>query len=890
MCAISWKKERLNRLINYITDLMNNELKRICPEAAPLFTSKSITSFIRNGCNWKCQFIRETDYESNLIDHKDTIWKRIQYSTKAPSVDKKLLKPFERASLSTDCLYLCGLNFNENSLKHSHIFWDYLNDLEEETEIQDFSSPYFWNSFKSELQKKISKDFGSPELISDIIVMLLAIATRGTESTTPTPSIRKTYQFHVYTEKETTLEKKFINQLKNISHYAIGGRKGTGKTAFVIKSLENQFSEHLFYTTYSTWETKYIFKLDQEIWKKLDLDCQIPLNLPPKVINKRGLSTYLHEEGILIIDDIPQEQLNKITNELNFYKGKIIFIVNNQLHETNCNIPYINIPKLTCSDWIQILSKKVNLTTRVEKIIQEIFDSVQGEIIIISIISDTIDYLQATNADQIIPFLYKVRNDVCQNSNHDNKQPLFINNQLSKYRVNSTLDTSQTTFEGHIKKALEWINAELSPSDKQLLYFLMLTQNISLTLNELNMLYGITEKDLSNLLSIGWITLCNNSIVLLQMSSHIIQLVISFDTPEVNSIRFSCVCKYIKIYIQNCNNNSTGLFFGRLKEIFKFTYHNIVNELLSTKNNTTPKTTANETKKLLTTYIMIGLYFSYNCGDLELARALLKYTYPLKSYNTYQNKNYNLVIDAFIKDITWIENRHNDWLPSFFSQLRTSHYTFTEQEKNMMAWITMRDIERNIFYLVSSNNVNVPLLFQELQTVSGTIVSYYNSIIKMQIDVFYAVTDSIDNQICLLDKIIQSCNIANSSPDLLSDQHIKYQVFVCIQICEFIEHSSYKQDLVKYQKQYLEKTIDKLEQSLDHYQYSSLCDFIYIVYSLLLMKTLLSYNEDSLNRDKFRLLDIPQKLGYSLKDILNYFYSIKEITSHNFSTKDNDTL
>lgn len=828
MCAISWKKERLNELIDYIADLMNKEVNRKYPEVKPLFTSKSTTAFLRNGYNWECEFIRETDCEDLKIDHQDTVWKRITYSSKKPSIDSKLYKPFERSTLSNDALRQCRRNFKKTMFNSAKIFKDHVNDIDTNSDINEIFQPDFWKGFKKQLrQKYIPKPLGNPISLEDIVTSSLAIATRGTESTTPMPPKVADYQTHPGIQKGNSLEAEFTNQLTHSLHFGIGGRKHTGKTTFVIHSLQDCYFDHIFYTTYSAWKETYIFKLDQEVWASLNLDYtikpdQIPSGLLMKeATNIRGLSAYLHGQGVLIIDDVPQKHLNELTSELADYSGKIVFIADSLLTEESCPIQYINIPELDYSNWIQILSEKLDCSLDTQKIIREIYDSVRGELTILNIISDTIDYLRKTNDKQVLPFLRKVRNDVCKKQNSDNKinpQDSLINQGISKYRVRPTIDKSETTFNGHIIAALNWINEELSASDKQLLYFLVLAKNAHLKLNELSVLYGIEQKDLSNLLATNWITIENNAVIL-KMCPYIIQKVISFDTADVSLNRFNAVCEYTKKYIQNCRNNLTGLFPGRIKNIFKLTYDNMVKELLNTQNQAKNTMTASEIKQLLSQYIMTGLYFSYNCGDVELAQNLLQYEYPLKSYTSYQSKNYNRVIAAFIKDIEWIKDPRRDWWPSFFSQLGTSSCTFTEQDKNLIGWMTIRDIERNLFLLISSNRFE-PLLIQELLTISGPITSYYLHIFNYYTEARRISNNDIDAQKLLIDKMAKSCEIAIHSPDLFKDQIVKYQAFICIEMSELIDSSSYKYQLLKYAKKYLEKGIHSLDQALQNYFYS----------------------------------------------------------------------
>lgn len=847
------------------------------------FSDTEILSFLLNGYNWRCTFSRLTDTTEGQLPSDKNIDKRYKKEVKT-NLTPREYKILLRSSMSKETLLQVKQNFTPDKFYNSELFWDKIDisydDNDNVKSLKDDFSKEHWDTLKDAIREKfIPPKLNIADTIDVIITTALAIITKGSLTISTLPQDIEHYEYHTDNFSDTSLEDNFANIFSEYSRILIDGEKYTGKTTFAIHSLPKD-STTIIYTSYSNWKSKLIFLLDAEIWKYLNI--YVPLGDEPDLskmsleeyINIRGCSAYLPPNSTLIIDNIPIDKIDSVINNLNIYTGHYIAIADNIVPRTNKYPNHITISPLSCTNWIHILSTFYNVDNVFITLFQEIYNCVNGEMHILKTIEDTMRYLQISgHNDKILDFVYKVHDDLLEEASclsYKNVSEL-----TKKYRVTSAIDSSATTFDGHIKKALKYIDLSLSTADKQILYFLIMTHNANFALNELQEIYNITKPDFANLSKTGWISIENN-IIRLKMSPYIMQLVVSFDDIEVKKARFNACYKYIERNINNFIQNIFHFFPGRNLEIFKNTYKQIISELLATKSKKTTNIKLSATQHLVTEYIIMGLYYSYNCGDIVTANTLFQYDYSLSSYKQYKIRTFENIIPLFMKDINWIENPKNDWLISGnYSDIVKKANTFTPAEKEIFDFIISNDIERNLFYIFMSKDQDKPiiaLLFEEL--INNNSCFQYHYKLFMLFCNFYSPKNSITDIASYLKEsvsIIKDIEANNTCPKYYIK--IKIRVFACLEMIHFIDHCNGSiKDIPDYEPFFKESLI-KIERAIQQYEYKFFSDYIYFFGSLMCIKKLLNYPQDDIYKSYADFCTTVSSMGFPKEKCLNCFFT-----------------
>lgn len=864
---------------NILPPKIREKMKAKCAN----FSDTEILSFLLNGYNWRCTFSRLTDTTEGQLPSDKNIDKRYKKEVKT-NLTPREYKILLRSSMSKETLLQVKQNFTPDKFYNSELFWDKIDisydDNDNVKSLKDDFSNEHWDTLKNAIREKfIPPELNIADTIDVIITTALAIITKGSQTISTIPQDIAHYEYHTDNFSDTSLEDNFANILSENSRILIDGEKYTGKTTFAIHSLPKD-STTIIYTSYSNWKNKLIFLLDAEIWRYLNI--YVPLNDEPDLskmsleeyINIRGCNAYLPPNSTLIIDNIPIDKIDSVINNLNSYTGHCIAIADNIAPRTNKHLKYITISVLSCDNWIHILSTFYNGDNAFITLFQEIYHCVNGEMHILKTIEDTMRYLQISgHNDKILDFVYKVHDDLLEETSCISYKN--VSELTKKYRVTSAIDSSATTFEGHIKKALKYIDLSLSTADKQILYFLIMTRNANFTLNELQELYDITKPDFDNLSKTGWISIENN-FIRLKMSPYIMHMVVSFDDIEVKKARFNACYKYIERNINNFKNNIFHFFPGRNLEIFKNTYKQIISELLATKSKKTTNIKLSATQHLVTEYIIMGLYYSYNCGDIATANTLFQYDYSLSSYKQYKKRTFENIIPLFMKDINWIQNPKNDWLISGnYIDIAEKTNTFTPAEKEIFDFIISNDIERNLFYtfIYQRQDKQIIYLLSEELIKNNSRFKYHHSLFMLFCNFYIKKNNITDIEYYLKESVSITKDI--EANDTYSNYiKIKIRVFACLEMTHFIDHCNGSiKDIPDYEYFFKESLIN-IEKAIQQYDYKFLTDYIYFWGALMSIKKLLNYPQDDISKSCTDFYTTITSMGFSKEKVFELFHYI----------------
>lgn len=886
----SFEENRLDKLIQFLQDnLIPDSIKEheAYNEACCNLDEKAIKSFLVHGYKWKCELVREMD-KTDSTDPKDLMdikWSNIHCnSINVKDNSGQIYKAFERDSFSVDLLKKIKKSFNEEKLKKATIFIDKVNDdgngstgAEEPLQI----APDFWDNLKHSLADKfIPTDLNCPDSIDSIIVTILALAICGTKTSISTPP------YCHYYEPRAKTTKLMLDILKNNS-IVIGGNKSVGKTTFVTHSLPRDANHTFIYVPYNRWCNELLFSLDKEFWDDLNLNYISDTSAPYYLKNIKSCNAYLTSECLLIIDDVPEENVQSVINQLKSYTGKYIIIANSVITDTMCNINYINLQPLSIKNWFNISQKRIGsnvLDSKNKELLLQIYNEVNGELLIFEIMQSSIIYLQQTNhSDEITDFLKEFIMTIKETPSTLEEHSSTIDNHLSKYRIN-TIESSQTTFWGHIRNAYKWVNKLLNDDEKQVLHLLILTRQVAFFPFELQQLFRITSAPLSILEKIGFICYDNNNFIHLNMNPYIIENMNLFDSKEVIERRFETAIYYIEQQLKFFSYDYSSIPPGRNMYIFEFTYEGFISEINKVKK--IKNGIAHKLKKLLSDYINIGLYFSYNCGNLRVAEKLLGYQFSennehMISFDKYKNNNYSNIIALYKHDIEWIINPQKDWYSSNIMMQALNEFTmYSTSEQNMFMWILKSDFERNLFLYISKAGIlhasaiscieplKLLLSFiidenvkKHYEIIINSLLKYISSSNKLKI------TDDLCHQI--YSTIINQTKCA-FVPTV--------RCFAFWEICSFIENCNTRNELLKSYYDILNQGICELEFYLSNTQYNSINDLSYLEITLMSLRNLLQpNNKTALYNDINLWHNYILQMGISSKVAYNYMVKIREL-------------
>lgn len=272
----------------------------------------------------------------------------------------------------------------------------------------------------------------------------------------------------------------------------------------------------------------------------------------------------------------------------------------------------------------------------------------------------------------------------------------------------------------------------------------------------------------------------------------------------------------------------------------------------------------------------MGLYYSYNCGDIATANTLFQYDYSLSSYKQYKKRTFENIIPLFMKDINWIQNPKNDWLISGnYIDIAEKANTFTPAEKEIFDFIISNDIERNLFYtfIYQRQDKQIIYLLAEELIKNNSRFKYHHSLFMLFCNFYIKKNNITDIEYYLKESVSITKDI--EANDTYSNYiKIKIRVFACLEMTHFIDHCNGSiKDIPDYEYFFRESLIN-IEKAIQQYDYKFLTDYIYFWGALMSIKKLLNYPQDDISKSCTDFYTTITSMGFSKEKVFELFHYI----------------